>query len=54
MGTILLSVFFIGMMTPLGLVLRLTGKDLLKLQRDTNVSTYWQEPRKTGGHEKMF
>ncbi len=54
MGTILLTLFFIFIMTPLGLVLKLTGNDLLKLKKDTTLSTYWQEPRKTGGHKKMF
>lgn len=54
MGTILLTLFFIFIMTPMGLVLRLTGNDLLKLKMDPTSSSYWQEPRKTGGHRKMF
>lgn len=54
MGTIMLTLFFIFIMTPLGFVLRLTGNDLLNMKKNPSATTYWQEPRKTGGHEKMF
>ncbi len=54
MGTILLTLFFIGIVTPLGVLLRITGNDLLNLKKDQKATSYWQEPRKTGGHEKMF
>ena len=33
-GRVMLTVFFFVIITPLGLLLRLTGKDLLKLRRD--------------------
>ncbi len=54
MGTILLTLFFIFIMTPMGFVLRLTGNDLLELKLDPTAPSYWHEPRKTGGHGKMF
>ena len=54
MGTILLTLFFIFIMTPMGFVLRLSGNDLLELKPDRTASSYWKEPRKTGGHGKMF
>jgi len=38
---ILLGVFFYLVLTPIGLVLRLTGKDLLSLKIDRNATSYW-------------
>ncbi|MBT5925940.1 MAG: hypothetical protein HOH33_04925 [Verrucomicrobia bacterium] len=54
MGILLLTLFFLLIMTPLGFFLKLMGNDLLKFKRNKTSQTYWQEPRKTGGHEKMF
>ena len=34
------AVFFI-VVTPVGLIMRLLGKDLLKINKEKNVSTYW-------------
>ena len=38
---ILLGLFFYLILTPIGLVLRLTGKDLLGLKIDRNATSYW-------------
>ncbi|MBM2846150.1 MAG: conserved rane protein of unknown function [Bacteroidetes bacterium] len=38
---ILLGVFFYLVLTPIGLVLRLTGKDLLSLKIDRTATSYW-------------
>jgi len=38
---ILLGVFFYIVLTPIGLVLRLTGKDLLTLKIDRSATSYW-------------
>ena len=54
MGTLLLFLFFILVLTPLGVILRLLGKDLLRLKKQQDVDTYWQTTRGTGGHDKMF
>src|SRR5208283_3582374 len=40
-GRFMLMVFFIFIITPVGLVLRLAGKDPLQLKRPVNVTTYW-------------
>ena len=40
-GRIALAIFFILFLTPLGLVQRLTGKDLLRLKRQPNATSYW-------------
>lgn len=36
-----LALFFIFALTPLGIFLRLTGKDALRLKRPRDASTYW-------------
>ncbi len=54
MGKVILSFFFVLIVTPFGLVMRAAGKDLLKLKRDPKAETYWCPPGKTGGHDKMF
>src|SRR3954468_2798097 len=43
---ILLTLLFLCVVTPLGIVLRLFGKDLLALKRKPGVSSFWQ-PVKT-------
>jgi hypothetical protein len=40
---ILLTIVFVTVVTPLGLLLRLFGSDPLRLKRDPKASTYWIE-----------
>jgi hypothetical protein len=40
---ILLTIVFVVVVTPLGLLLRLFGSDPLRLKRDPKASTYWIE-----------
>ena len=58
MAHVILTFFFFLVITPIGLIARLTGKDFLRLQRDGNATTYWirRELRiKTpADHEKQF
>lgn len=42
MAPVVLGVIFLGVLTPLGLLLRALGKDLLRLRRDPRARTYWQ------------
>lgn len=53
-GPLLLAVLFFLVVTPVGLVLRLVGRDLLQLRRDPRAPSYWQPARRGGGFEKMF
>ena|SRR5690349_20880131 len=54
MGAILLTLFFLLVLTPIALLLRLTGKDLLHLKRDPHATTFW-EPAKSSDHfDRMF
>jgi hypothetical protein len=38
---IALGVLFYGVLTPLGIAMRLTGKDPLRLKRDARAVSYW-------------
>jgi hypothetical protein len=40
---ILLTIVFVTVVTPLGLLLRLFGSDPLRLKKDPKASTYWIE-----------
>lgn len=54
MGAILLSVFFLLVVTPLGLLLRLSGKDLLDLKRDSSAKSYWRTAKDNPNFDRMF
>lgn len=38
---VIMTVLFYGLFTPIAIILRLLGKDLLKKKLDKNSSTYW-------------
>lgn len=40
-GPVALGVLFFGVMTPLGVLMRLTGKDPLRLKLDRDAKSYW-------------
>ena len=48
---IILGVMFFGVITPVGLLMRLAGKDLLRMKRDPNCTSYWIR-REPPGPEK--
>jgi multisubunit Na+/H+ antiporter MnhG subunit len=51
---ILLTLFYFVILTPLSLIMRSFGKDILKLKRNKN-NTYWEStPPKTSGMENQF
>ena len=54
LGFVWLSIFFLFILTPLGLILRLTGKDLLGLKRSRAATSYWRESKPPGPFERMF
>ena len=53
-GTILLTLFFLFALTPIALLLRLTGKDLLALKPDPNATTFWQPAKPSNDFNRMF
>lgn len=54
MGRILLSVFFLVVVTPLGWALRLSGKDLLNLRRAPPGASYWKPAKEGKVFDRMF
>ncbi|HXG47002.1 MAG TPA: hypothetical protein VNO52_05210 [Methylomirabilota bacterium] len=54
MGTVLLALVFLLVVTPLGLLLRALGKDLLQLRRPRPTDSYWTQARPPGELERMF
>ena len=53
-GRVLLTVFFWCALTPLGLILRLLGKDLLQLKRNPAAKSYWQPAKADTQFDRMF
>ncbi len=53
-GYIVLAVLFVFVVTPLGIVLRLAGKDPLQIRRPRNATTYWSPGREFGPLDRMF
>ncbi len=53
-GVVLLVFFFLVVLTPIGLALRLLGKDLLRLKRPPGAQTYWLSARTTHQFDRQF
>ena len=53
-GRCVLLLFFIFVITPLGFVLRLAGKDSLQLKRPHNVTTYWHASKDSSPLDRLF
>ena len=53
-GRAVLAVLFFILITPLGLVLRILGKDPLRLRRSGKAESYWLEARKESPLDRMF
>jgi hypothetical protein len=54
MGQVLLALLFLFALTPLAIVLRLLGKDPLKIKRDIHAATYWQAARPGDEFDREF
>lgn len=53
-GYAVLALLFFIVVTPLGLVLRMLGKDPLRLRRPTGAESYWSEVRPKSSLERLF
>lgn len=51
---VVLVLIFVLLITPLGLIFRVLGKDLLGLRRSRNAATYWTAARKTSPLDQLF
>jgi len=58
MAHVILTLLFFLMITPIGLVARLFGKDFLGLKLDRNAPTYWipreRKPKPAAEYERQF
>jgi hypothetical protein len=53
-GRAVLALFFLFVVTPLGLVLRAAGKDPLRLKRPPRSATCWSQSKESSPLERMF
>lgn len=53
-GILLLTSLFFIVVTPLGWLLRLLGKDLLGLKKDPRAKTYWRPTRPNPHYDRPF
>jgi hypothetical protein len=51
---VLMSVFYFGLITPLGLIFRLIGRDALRRRFDPEAQTYWIPHQQTTKAERYF
>lgn len=51
---VILSITFYVLITPLGLLLKLMGKDILSLKIDKTRSTYWEEVDQSGSASRPY
>lgn len=58
MTRVILTILYFGMFTPIALVLKILGKDLLEEKWDKNAASYWvkrkPEPYDPASTERMF
>ncbi len=50
---LLIAVIYLGLVTPIGLAMRLLGRDPLKLRLDREADTYW-EPRESHDDKSRY
>jgi hypothetical protein len=53
-GRCVLILFFIFIITPVGFILRLAGKDPLQLKRPEKVATYWHPTKDCSPLDRLF
>lgn len=53
-GKVILGTVYLLVVTPLGLLLRLTGKDLLQMRERPQRESYWKEARPPGKLDQQF
>jgi hypothetical protein len=54
LGKVMLALFFIFVLTPVGFILRLAGKDPLQLKRQPGADTFWQTAKEPGPLDRLF
>jgi multisubunit Na+/H+ antiporter MnhG subunit len=54
LGRILLMLFFLSILTPVGWILRMMGKDLLQLKRRPDATTCWEPAKEQSPLDRLF
>jgi hypothetical protein len=54
LGRVALILFFIFILTPVGFLLRLSGKDPLQLKRPANSDTFWRTAKAPSPLDRLF
>jgi hypothetical protein len=54
MGPVLLAVLFLAVVTPLGWLLRMFGKDLLHLRRSPKAESHWLPARPNSPLDRLY
>jgi hypothetical protein len=54
LGKVMLASFYILILTPIGLLLRISGKDLLNLKSTPHATSHWQKARRSPGFQHQF
>jgi hypothetical protein len=54
LGKFFLTLFFIFLITPLGWLVRPTGKNLLELKRPAKAESYWHTAKTPGSLDRMI
>jgi hypothetical protein len=50
----LMAIFYFLLLTPLGLIFRLTGRDSLRRKFDSNTNSYWIVRRQPENPDRYF
>lgn len=53
-GFVALVVFFFSILMPMALLMRLAGKDPLRLKRPRDAATYWLPAKESGPLDRLF
>lgn len=51
---IIMGVFYYVVITPIGLILRMTGHDRLRLKKPAGAASYWGDCKPSTGYERQF
>ncbi len=54
MGKVMLGAVYAFVVTPIGLAMRVVGKDPLDMRQRKEKASYWKEARRAGDFEKLF
>ena len=51
---LLLALLFVFLITPIGILMRMLGKDYLNLKRSPQATSYWRDAKQAGSLDRLF